>query len=62
MRFLTVSGAMLVLIAGPAPAYAWANGTGGCDSFGTHDWIVESSAFGRSLRAATSAAKARRPR
>lgn len=25
----------------PAPAVAWSNGVGGCNSFGTHDWILK---------------------
>ena len=25
----------------PTPAFGWSNGTGGCDSFGTHDWILK---------------------
>lgn len=35
--------ATLVLCGGaPAPpALAWSNGTGGCDSFGTHDWVLK---------------------
>src|SRR5918994_907463 len=23
------------------PAFGWANGTGGCNSFGAHDWILK---------------------
>ncbi len=35
---LVVVGAMLV----PAPqAFAWANGTNSCNSFGAHDWILK---------------------
>ena len=25
----------------PAPALAWSNGTDGCNSYGTHDWILD---------------------
>ena len=25
----------------PTPVHAWSNGTEGCDSFGTHDWILD---------------------
>lgn len=31
--------AALLLI--PSPAFAWSNGVDGCDSFGTHDWILK---------------------
>jgi len=39
MRPLIWFSAVVVLL--PAPAYAWANGSGGCDSFGTHDWVLK---------------------
>jgi hypothetical protein len=32
--------AALVLFSA-APAAGWANGTGGCNSFGTHDWVLD---------------------
>ncbi len=25
----------------PSPASAWSNGRGGCNSFGTHDWVLD---------------------
>lgn len=54
---MVLMASALFLLQGPR-ALAWSNGPGGCNSFGTHDWILESSAFGRSLRAATSALRA----
>ena len=32
---------LLVLCGVPAPAHAWSNGTDGCNSFGTHDWVLD---------------------
>lgn len=31
----------LVFVAAPTPALAWANGPEGCNSYGTHDWILD---------------------
>jgi hypothetical protein len=30
-----------MLVSASAPAQSWSNGTGGCNSFGTHDWILD---------------------
>ena len=35
-----VVGAFLACLA-PAPASGWSNGTEGCNSYGTHDWILD---------------------
>lgn len=40
MRFLAI-GSILLALAAPGPAVAWSNGTDGCDSYGTHDWILD---------------------
>lgn len=32
---------LLLVVGLPAPAFGWANGSGGCDSFGGHDWILK---------------------
>ena len=32
---------VLAISAVPVPAGAWSNGTEGCDSYGTHDWILD---------------------
>lgn len=29
------------MVAPAGPAFGWANGTNGCNSFGTHDWILK---------------------
>lgn len=34
---LLVAGVVLA----PVPAHAWSNGTEGCNSYGTHDWILD---------------------
>ena len=34
-------GVVAVLVAASAPARAWSNGTDGCNSFGTHDLILD---------------------
>ena len=39
MRFARIVLVVTLVVSTPAPALGWANGTGGCDSFGTHDWI-----------------------
>lgn len=31
----------VALVAPGVPAFAWSNGPGGCDSYGTHDWILD---------------------
>ena len=35
-----LSAALVAVILTPTPALAWANGTGGCNSFGAHDWVL----------------------
>ena len=29
------------MLSTPTPAHAWSNGTEGCNSYGTHDWILD---------------------
>ena len=31
----------LSLMCFPNPAFAWSNGEDGCNSYGTHDWILD---------------------
>ena len=38
---VVVAGSILLLSVLQAPAFGWSNGTGGCNSFGTHDWILK---------------------
>ena len=40
MRAILVLGIVAALSFPSAPALGWANGTGGPNSYGTHDWIV----------------------
>ena len=37
---MVVITAVVGLVFASTPAFAWANGTGGCNSYGTHDWIL----------------------
>ena len=36
---MAVASSLLLLI--PSPAAGWSNGVNGCNSFGTHDWILK---------------------
>jgi hypothetical protein len=38
---VSVAAGVAIGVAAAAPAMAWANGPGGPDSFGTHDWILK---------------------
>lgn len=40
-RLVTIVAGVMVAVASASPAGGWANGTGGCNSFGTHDWILK---------------------
>ncbi|MDQ4142618.1 MAG: helix-turn-helix domain-containing protein [Actinomycetota bacterium] len=40
LRFVAALVA-LAIVAPAAPAFGWANGSGGCDRFGTHDWVLK---------------------
>lgn len=40
-QLTAVAVALVLVVAGASPARAWANGVGGPNSFGTHDWILK---------------------
>ncbi|MDQ3986864.1 MAG: hypothetical protein M3280_10275, partial [Actinomycetota bacterium] len=40
-RFVAVLMFVGFLVTPQPVALGWANGTGGCNSFGTHDWILK---------------------
>lgn len=40
-RWAFLISIVMVLSSFATPALAWSNGTDGCDSYGTHDWILD---------------------
>lgn len=41
-----------LLVAPGTQAFAWSNGTEGCNSYGTHDWVLDQAlqAVGKQIR------------
>lgn len=40
-RIVALAVMVAALLSAASPAGAWSNGTEGCDSYGTHDWILD---------------------